>query len=990
MSVFFINFTLSKIINASLKNKAMIRKFTKISFKIPFISLVMALLFLMNVQAQTYTPVIVSGFDADGIAETPTNALTCTSAWMDNSGNVMYSATFAAGCGIPGGIINSGTIVSGTRTYQLKPFNVPNVLFDTNGTMKIMTVTTPAQFARISLLCFSTELASTVNVVLTFTDGTVVNSGSFIIQDWFNGTGSVYQGYGRCPRTANVNSQSGAVTNPRFYPLDINIPCVDQIKYLATITLINTAGAFSYTKACFLAMSAVPYVLTANQVNVNELCNAGNNGSAALNITSNSGPLVYAWNTSPVQTTDRAVNLIAGTYDVTVTDAMGCTSTYTATLTEPTQLTDAISNQVNASCAAADGSATVTSAGGTGAVTYSWNSLPVQTTVTASNLGPGTYTVTVTDANGCTATASCTITQLQGITSSITAQTNELCTGDAIGSATVTPLNGSGYTYNWSTAPVQTTDIATNLLAGTYYVTVTSANGCTSTDSVVITEPLPLTVILTAQTDELCNGGNTGDATILAGGGTGAYAYGWNTAPIQTTVTATALTTATYIVTVTDANNCTATTTATITQPLAFVANIASFTNVSACGNNDGTATVTTVGGTGAATYVWSCVPAQTTATATTLAVGTYTVTATDANGCTNMASVILIQPGLMTVTTSANTTICGGETVTVSVNVGGGTPPYSYSWNPGGPGTSSEVVTPASSTNYNVTITDASGCMLIPPAIVITVNAAPNISITSDVIRGCNPLTVNFTDNSTVGGGDSVLFWYWDFGDGNGSITKNPTNVYKKAGTYAVTLLATSSNGCTASQTVSDMITVYQHPVADYNATPYHTTITSPEIDFTDASQNAIQWMWFFGDHGGRGTFSLEKNPTYDYTSPGIYTVTLIVRNQIGCLDSVAKDIFIDPDYEFFIPTAFTPNGDGLNDVFTAIGYNIQEFQMAIMDRWGEYLYTTNDMLGGGWNGKINNTDAEAPADIYCYRISIKDGFGDHHQYTGKVALIR
>ncbi len=962
----------------------MIRSFSKIHFSFLFLSFF--LFISLTTTGQTYVPVAVSGFDADGIAETPTNSISCTSAWMDNSGNVMYSAAFAAGAGLLGGIVNSGTIVSGTRTYQLMPFNVPNVLFDTNGTVKIMTINTPGQYAKISLLCFSTELASTVSIVLTFTDGTVVNSGSFIVQDWFNGTGAVYTGYGRCPRVANVTTYNGATTNPMFYPLDINIPCADQTKYLSTITLINTAGSFSYTKACFLALSAVPYVLSETQTVVNELCYGASTGSVTLNVTSNSGPLNYFWNSAPNQTTNPATGLPAGTFSVTVSDAMGCTSTYTATITQPTQLTDTINNIVNASCSASDGSATVSSTGGTGAVTYRWSTVPVQTTAIATNLGAGTYTVTVTDANNCTVTASCTITQLQGITSSITAQTNESCAGQNIGTATVTALSGSGYLYNWSTVPIQTADTAINLSAGSYTVTVTSSNGCTSTSTVIITEPSILTATISAQTNELCNGGNNGSATVFANGGTAGYTYNWNTVPVQTGITATTLPAGIYIVTVSDANNCTATTSDTITQPTIFSTNISAFTNVSACGNNDGTATASTLGGTGAATFVWSSVPAQTTATATNLAVGNYIVTATDANGCTATASVTLIQPGLMTVTTSSNMTICSGATVSVSVNVSGGTAPYSYTWNPASSNSNSLSVTPASSTNYTVTVTDASGCIIIPSAIVISVNASPNVAFSSDVIRGCNPLMVNFTDNSTVAGGDSVAYWYWDFGNGVGSINKNPTVVFKNSGIYTISLVATSSNGCTMTGTINDMITVFQKPVADFTASPFETTITSPEITFTDESTSADLWMWYFGD-GLSSTFSNEKNPRYNYTNTGVFTVTLVVRNDVGCLDSIRKNIIIDADFEFYIPTSFTPNNDGLNDVFSPAGYNILEYQMDIYNRWGELIYSTND-LTKGWDGKVNGLNALT--DIYIYRINIKDGYSDAHEYTGKVTLIR
>ena len=295
--------------------------------------LFLALLFPTKNYSQTYIPVAVTGFNADGIAETPTNSLATTTFAMDNSNSAMYSQTFAAGCGISGGIINSGTIVNGTRTYQLMPFNVPNVIFDTNGKTRMMNITTPAQFTKISVLGFSTEGASTVTILLHFTDGTIVNAGSFNILDWFTGTGNVYNGYGKCPRVNNVNSTIGPPNNPNFYPFDINIPCADQQKNLDLVTFINTGGPFGYTKACFLALSAVPYALTITPTITNDLCFGASTGSISLAVNGNSNPYTYLW--SNAETTDPAINLAAGTYTCTITDANGCTSTVSETVTQP-------------------------------------------------------------------------------------------------------------------------------------------------------------------------------------------------------------------------------------------------------------------------------------------------------------------------------------------------------------------------------------------------------------------------------------------------------------------------------------------------------------------------------------------------------------------------------------------------------------------------------------------------------------------------------
>ena len=242
--------------------------------------LFLALLLPGKMYSQTYTPVAVTGFNCDGIAEIPTNSNATTDGSLDNSISCMYSQTFAAGCGIAGGLVDNGTIINGTRTYQLAAYNVQNVLMDTNGRTKSMNITIPGQFTKISILGFSTEGSSNVTIVLHFTDGTIVNAGAFTILDWFTGTNNVYNGFGKCPRTNNVTTTIGPPNAPNFYPYDINIPCADQQKLLDMVTFVNTGGEqFNYTKACFLGISVVPYSLTITPTIVNDVCFGGTTGS---------------------------------------------------------------------------------------------------------------------------------------------------------------------------------------------------------------------------------------------------------------------------------------------------------------------------------------------------------------------------------------------------------------------------------------------------------------------------------------------------------------------------------------------------------------------------------------------------------------------------------------------------------------------------------------------------------------------------------------
>ncbi|MFH7000298.1 choice-of-anchor L domain-containing protein, partial [Flavobacterium sp. FlaQc-57] len=269
-------------------------------------------------------------------------------------------------------------------------------------------------------------------------------------------------------------------------------------------------------------------------------------------------------------------------------------------------ITETVASHVDVKCkTTATGSATVTASGGTTPYTYSWNTSPIQTSATASNLAAGTYTVTVTDGKGCTGTKQITITEPTAALTATTSQVDVLCNASTTGTATALPTGGTGtYTYSWNTIPVQTGATATGLGAGTYTVTIKDANLCQITRTVTINQPTALTAT-TSQVDVLCNASTTGTATALPTGGTGTYTYSWNTIPVQTGATATGLGAGTYTVTIKDANLCQITRTVTINQPTALTATT-SQVDVLCNASTTGTATALPTGGTGTYTYSWN------------------------------------------------------------------------------------------------------------------------------------------------------------------------------------------------------------------------------------------------------------------------------------------------------------------------------------------------------------------------------------------------
>ncbi|MBI3512196.1 MAG: SprB repeat-containing protein, partial [Bacteroidetes bacterium] len=341
-------------------------------------------------------------------------------------------------------------------------------------------------------------------------------------------------------------------------------------------------------------------LLTASATYSPVLCNGGNTGSAT--VTASGGITSYTYNWSPSGgTNSTAANLTAGSYTCTVTDANGCITTASTTVTQPTALT-ATATMTPVLCNGGNtGSAAVTASGATPGYTYSW-SPSGGTGTTEPNLSAGSYTCTVTDANGCITTASTTVTQPTAI--SLTTSFVQSTCGNPNGSASVVATGGTGaYTYSW-TPSGGTSANATGLLAGSYTITVTDANGCVATQTVNVPNAGSPTATITASTNVSCFGGNNGSATVTGTGGTTPYTYSWSPSG-GTGSTGVNLIAGTYTATVTDANGCTSIATVTITQPTLLTAS-ATYSPVLCNGGNTGSATVTASGGITSYTYNWS------------------------------------------------------------------------------------------------------------------------------------------------------------------------------------------------------------------------------------------------------------------------------------------------------------------------------------------------------------------------------------------------
>ncbi len=744
--------------------------------------------------------------------------------------------------------------------------------------------------------------------------------------------------------------------------------------YTVTITDANSCTGST------AVLVTQPVVLTASIATPTyPPCNGGV-GSAMASGGGGISPYTYSWSPS-AQTTATATGLSAATYTATVKDVNGCTATTSVVITQPTVVKATIAVTYPA-CNGNKGSATVTATGGTPGYKYLWTPSG-QTVAAATGLGVTIYTVTVTDSHGCTGTASINITQPAVLT--VTATFNQATCNLANGSATATPAGGtSPYAYSWSPGG-QSNANAVGLKAATYTVTVKDNNGCSASTSVTVTQPSAVVATITSVKNAICNGTPTGSATVTASGGTAPYGYIWSPAG-GNGATGTGLTAGNYTVTVRDNNGCTTTATTIITQPAAMAVTVTGLPIP--CLGHNAVYSATVSGGTGPYNYTWN--PGNQSGSSVTLTPPgsvTYTVTVTDANGCQQNGYVSFTFPPPLAVSISGDNVTCSKRTATLCALATGGTGGDIYLWEPINSASPCVTIPTSITTVYTVIVTD--NCNVSATAsTTVHVQPPPEASFVSSATQGCAPMCVQFHNTTPPTGGKET--YVWNFGNGDSLKEEDPIYCFPKEGSYNITLTVVSDSGCSSSLRKADLINVFGKPKAAFTYSPQPVTILSPTVQFTDESTDsyglAYRW-WYFGDSSDSGSHA--ANPVHTYQDTGTYCATLIEMNEKGCSDTVTNCLIVEPLYNLYIPSAFTPNGDGLNDVFVPVGQYIRDFDMYIFDRWGMEIYHTTDITKG-WDGTVYGNGTVSQEDTYIYKITITDAQYNQHSYIGNVTLLK
>ena len=767
-----------------------------------------------------------------------------------------------------------------------------------------------------------------------------------------------------------------------------------------TCTVTNSVTGCDSVFAVIVNVTGIPLAITATSASPTATCLGG---TINLSVTAQggTGSYTYAWSSNPVANagmsntttvTPTSTPTVAGSYiyTVTVTDAVSLltvTQTLAAVTIYPNP-SGSISSQTNVSCFG-NSTGTVTIAGSSGTAPFQYSidgGTTYQASGTFNNLAVGPYSVTIKDIHNCTVTVPVTITQpAAALSSSITAgPVNVLCFGLATGSVTVAGAGGTTayqYSINGGTT-YQASGTFSGLSAGSYTVIVKDAKACTVNQAVIITQPLAaLAASISAQTNVNCFGNNTGSATVTATDGTGPYTYSWNTAPVQTTATASNLIAGIYSVTVTDNNLCATTAPVTITQPAAtLVASIAESDGSGTandgiiCPGGNSTLTANYTGGTGPVTYVWdnglSAIGTQTVSPATTTV---YHVTITDSKGCTSTASsTVTANPALIVNITETDVSgtindnmLCQGGTANLLASATGGTVAYTYNWNNGLGTGASKSVSPISTTNYSVTVTDQVGCIAststnvaVNPALTLTLTESDNSGLVDDGIV-CSGGSANLAASGS--GGTTAYVFSWNNGLLNGA---NQTVSPAITTTYNVTI--TDANGCT--QTASKTITV--NPAlsvtigeVDASGTPNDSKICfggSADLTATKTGgTNPVTYLW---DN------SLGSGATHTVNPAVTTTYNVTVTDQNGCTATASKTITVNPILTAAI--AETDNSGTANDNIVCSGGTAN---LSASGSGGTNTYTYL------WSGGLGTNPAITvnPALTTIYTVTVTDGFG-------------
>lgn len=752
--------------------------------------------------------------------------------------------------------------------------------------------------------------------------------------------------------------------------------------YTVTVTDANNCTASSSTEI----VSDDPIMIdTLTTVMVS--CFGENDGEANLFASGGVGEYSYVWSDPNMQIANPAIDLVAGTYSVTITDESNCSQVSSIEITEPSILEANVSAEMVNCFGEETGSAMIVPSGGMQPYTYLWNDTNNQADSIAQNLSQGTYQVTLSDFNGCTMTESVAITQPESPIFTFLNQTFAGCTDEGTNEAELEISGGNAIIYDIEWSNNDTGLTATNLQAGINYVTVTDASDCVVIDSIEIQDLAPIEANIAFAQPSCYNylDGQIAVNFIEGGAGQSAlsnYDYQWSTSPVQTGPVASGLAgDQTYFVTVTDTQGCQTIDSVMVTQPVLMQVNTNTL-DVTCFGENDGSIEVINVlANTFEFEYAWSeNTGNQTGESADSLTAGTYTLTVTDENGCSLVTPIFITEPNPVSINLEIQDNSCHGAAEgTAIASASGGISPYSYFWS-NKVGTNN--ISNLEAGNYFLTVLDANGCAF-SDSVLITEPSPILANVAIDPLDCVGDTDAALSVSSQ--GGQAPYTYALNDDD----FKSNSEFIGLGQGDYD--LQVQDDNGCIWDTTFMIQMPEAFELLAQDNVIIQVGDSVQLSSDYTNASGMPIfEWS---SQEGVGLSCQICPNPMVAPLETTIYEVNAIDEN--GCAASDFIRVVVERNAEVLVPTGFTPNGDGTNDLLYVHGKSksIDEISLfQIYDRWGEMVYENRNFaindLTVGWDGTLRNQDL--PSGVFVWYLEVLFLDGQSKSYQGHTTLIR
>jgi gliding motility-associated-like protein len=950
------------------------------------------------------------------------NGATTQNIWATAAGNYSVTITNANGCtatsnqvsvtssSVNASVTNSSIICFGNN-FNIVANGVGNYLWSTGATTSSINVAPAATTPYVVTVTNIYGCTDTAGMTLTVNHPSVsINTPDSSFCSGDSTSFSATAGY------SNYNWSTG---------LNGNYPSI-YVNHAASVSVVVTDAA-----GCTATSSNIQTVVDSATVTVQLSSDPVLCVGEHINLTAQTAASNFAWSNGATTSTISVTN---GTYSVTVTNANGCTAAsnpVVLTLSNPTAV---VTPSVATPILCPGGTLQLTETAGTG-VSWNWSTNATTQSITVAD--SGLYLVTITDAQGCTANASLTVgLDNPAANIAITSGSATFCSGNqAVLSASGT--TGTSFAYLWSDGSTTQNIVVTS--QNNYTVTVTNNFGCPASDNQFITVNFATASITPTTDSTFCNG----DSIQLFNTSPNTSSVLWSNGLTGNSIWVN--NNSSYSFVVTDNNGCTAASDTLATTLSYPAASITPQSNPVICPGTTVTLDATNANNATGNTFLWS--DGTTGQSVVAAATQTYTVTVTNYLGCVAVSPPVNVIVSIPSASISvADLTLCPGEQASLNANAGssylwhprgeitqqlltstGGTysvdvtdtagcvatsadvtvenlpaeavtavsgatsfcrggavtisavTPGTYVWYPGG-STDSSVIADNTET-YTVAVTNLNGCVAVSAPVSVFVHEYPVISFTADSTSECDAFKIRFHNYSTFENNSLIT---WTFGDSTTSHQYSPIHWYTINGMYNVTLNITSPIGCSSTDSSEINVIRFPDPVADFEIVNNIENVFAGPIAFINKSKNAVRYHWDFGDNSG----SQEENPTHDYREPGYYTIELTAFNPANCEHREHKEVTIAP---LFIPSAFTPNGDGINDMFPTglpADLDVKAYELSIFNRWGERVFFS-DNPSRGWTG--NGTNGKpAPDASYIYEMKITDRLNKDFTFKGNVTIVR